>query len=81
MYDIIDPYLTYCKNGGGGATRPLPRDGGVEELYGDPAFGPRPKAWTRGQKWKCSSEETEGIWQERESSKRVRLHKEYSECV
>jgi len=27
---------------GGGATRPLPRDGGVEELYGDPTVGPRP---------------------------------------
>jgi len=25
--------------GGGGATRPLPRDGGVEELHGDPTFG------------------------------------------
>jgi len=35
-----------------GATRPLPRDGGVEELYGDPTIGPRPKFWTRGQKWK-----------------------------
>jgi len=38
--------------GGGGATRPLPRDGGMEELLGDPAIGPRPKVWTRGQKWK-----------------------------
>jgi len=28
---------------GGGATRPLPRDGGVEELYGDPTVGPLPK--------------------------------------
>jgi len=36
----------------GGATRPLPRDGGVEELHGDPTVGPRPKVWTRGQKWK-----------------------------
>jgi len=34
--------------GGGGATRPLPRDGGVE-LHGDPTVGPRPKVWTRGQ--------------------------------
>jgi len=33
--------------GGGGATRPFPRDGGVEELYGDPTVGPRPKVWTR----------------------------------
>jgi len=38
--------------GGGGATRPLPRDGGVEELQGDPKVGPHPKVWTRGQKWK-----------------------------
>jgi len=37
---------------GGGATRPLPRDRGVEELHGDPTFGPRPKFWTRCQKWK-----------------------------
>jgi len=37
---------------GGGATRSLPRDGGVEELHGDPTVGPRPKVWTRGQKWK-----------------------------
>jgi len=36
----------------GGATRPLPMDGGVEELHGDPTVGPRPKVWTRGQKWK-----------------------------
>jgi len=36
----------------GGATRPLPRDGGVEELHGDPTVGPRPKVCTRGQKWK-----------------------------
>jgi len=37
---------------GSGATRPLQRDGGVEELYGDPTVGSRPKVWTRGQKWK-----------------------------
>jgi len=29
--------------GGGGATRSLPRDGGAEELYGDPTIGPRSK--------------------------------------
>jgi len=27
----------------GGATRPLPIDGGLEELHGDPTVGPRPK--------------------------------------
>jgi len=37
---------------GGGANRPLPRDGVVEELCGDPTIGPRPKVWTRGQKSK-----------------------------
>jgi len=29
--------------GDGGATRPLPRDGGIEELHGDPTVGPRPQ--------------------------------------
>jgi len=38
------------KGFGGGATRPLPKDEGVEELYGDLTVGPRPKVWTRGQK-------------------------------
>jgi len=38
--------------GTGGATRPLPRDGGVDKLHGDPTVGPRPKVWTRGQKQK-----------------------------
>jgi len=36
--------------GGGGATRPFQRDGGVEELHGDPTVRTRPKVWTRGQK-------------------------------
>jgi len=39
-----------CIGGGGGATRPLPRDGDVEEFHGDPTVGPRPKVWTSGQK-------------------------------
>jgi len=30
--------------GGGGATRPLPRDGGVEELHGDPQSGHTPSS-------------------------------------
>jgi len=34
---------------GSSATRPLPRDGSVEELYGDPTDG---KGWIRGKKWK-----------------------------
>ena len=32
--------------GGGGTTQPLPRDGGAEELRGDPTVGPHPKVWT-----------------------------------
>ena len=32
--------------GGGGTTRPLPRDGGAEELRGDSTVGPHPKVWT-----------------------------------
>jgi len=36
---------------GGGAIRPLPRDGGVEELHGDPTVGPHSKVWARGQKY------------------------------
>jgi len=35
---------------GGGAIRPLPRDGGVEKLYGGPTVGPRPKVWIRNQR-------------------------------
>jgi len=31
---------------------PLPMDGNVEELHGDTTVEPRPKVWTRGQKWK-----------------------------
>ena len=34
---------------GGGTTRPLPRDGGAEELRGNPTVGPHPKVWTIGQ--------------------------------
>jgi len=42
-----------CGGGGlRGATRPLPKDGGVEELHGDPTVRLRPNVWTRGQKWK-----------------------------
>ena len=36
----------YSNGGGGGTTRPLPRDGGAEELRGDPTVGPHPKVWT-----------------------------------
>jgi len=30
-----------------GATRPLPRDGGAEELHGSPTVGPCPKVWSK----------------------------------
>jgi len=36
---------------------PFPRDGGVEKLCGDPTVGPRPKVWTRGQKWRSSAKD------------------------
>ena len=35
-----------CGGGDGGTIRPLPRDGGAEELRGDPTVGPHPKVWT-----------------------------------
>ena len=35
-----------CSGGGGDTTRPLPRDGGAEELRGDPTVGPHPKVWS-----------------------------------
>jgi len=44
--------VTHVLGGGGGATWPFPKDGGVEELHGDPTVGPRLKVWTKGQKWK-----------------------------
>jgi len=36
----------------GGAIRPLPRDGAAEEFHRHLTVGPRPKFWTRDQKWK-----------------------------
>jgi len=39
----------------GGATRPLPRNGGVEDLHEDPTVGPRPKVWIRGQNGRSSA--------------------------
>ena len=39
-----------CGGGGGGTTRPLPRDGGTEELRGDPTVEPHAKVWTIDQK-------------------------------
>jgi len=36
----------YIIASGGGAIRPFPKDGGVEELHGDLTVGPRPKVWT-----------------------------------
>ena len=39
-------FFLQVSGGGGGTTRPLPRDGGAEELRGDPTVGPHPKVWT-----------------------------------
>jgi len=44
--------LISSPGGGGSVTRPLPRDGGMEELHGDPTVESRPMVWIRGQKWK-----------------------------
>jgi len=52
MRKLIREAVSQRNHGGGGATRPLPRDGGMKKLHGDPTVGPRPKVWTRGQKWK-----------------------------
>jgi len=38
--------------GDGVAMRPLPGNGGAEELHGDPAVESNSKVWTRGQKCK-----------------------------
>jgi len=42
---------------GGGATRPISRDGGVEEPRGDPTVGSSPKVWTRGQNGRSSAKD------------------------
>jgi len=42
---------------GGGATRPLPKNGGVEEHHGDSTVGPRPKVCTRGQNGRSSAKD------------------------
>jgi len=39
------------KEGGGGATRSLPRDGGAEEFHGDQTVGPRTQWRSKGGKW------------------------------
>jgi len=49
MDGIITPsFKRWAEMVGGGATRPLPRDGGAK----DPTVGTHPKVWTRGQKGK-----------------------------
>jgi len=51
MDDALYPlYSSYV--GGSGATRPLPKDGSVENSTETPTIGPCPKVWTRSQKWK-----------------------------
>ena len=48
----------YTRGGGGcgGTTRILPRDGGAEELRGDPTVGPHPKVWTIGREERETSQ-------------------------
>jgi len=40
--------------GGGGATRPFPREGDAEVLRRDSSVESRPNVWTRDQRWKKS---------------------------
>jgi len=47
-----EPSMVDGGGDGGGATGPLPRNGGVEELLRDPTVGARHKVKTRSQKWK-----------------------------
>jgi len=54
--NVIYQFSCHCDSGGD-ATRLLPRDGGIEELYGDPTVGPRPKVWTRGQNGSSGAED------------------------
>jgi len=50
---LLLPYFDYVPAWlRGGATQLLQRKGGAEELHGSRTFGPRPKVWTRDQKWK-----------------------------
>ena len=46
LQEAAETSKNWIKSGGGGTTRPLPRDGGAEELRGDPTVGPHPKVWT-----------------------------------
>jgi len=43
--------ISILSSGGGSAVRYLPKNVGEEEFRGDPTVGPRPKVWTRDQKW------------------------------
>jgi len=45
-------YHTAPDPAGGGAIRPLPGMGTWRSSHGYSTVGPRPKVWTRGQKWK-----------------------------
>jgi len=42
--------MSFNPGSSGRAAGPLPRDEGVEELYGYPTVESRPKVWTRGKK-------------------------------
>ena len=47
---LIERYLieTTFDGGGGGFTRPIPGDGGADQLRGVPVIGRFPTDWTRG---------------------------------
>ena len=45
MFRLVKHYFKFTvKTGGGGTTRPLSRDGGAEELRGDPTVGHTPRS-------------------------------------
>jgi len=47
--DLFNQNTTNSFQNRGGTTRPLLRDGGMEELYRVPTVWSRPNIWTRGQ--------------------------------
>jgi len=55
--------------GGGGATRPPPKDGSVEELHRDPTVGPRPKSGPEVKNGRSCAEDSAGEVRMRDSQR------------
>jgi len=47
------------RSGSSDAIWPLPSDGWAEKFHGGPSIWPRPKFWTRDQRWSDISEKSE----------------------